>query len=200
MKKCCRPFTNPLHFLSFSQMSNEQLNYWKNSKKVCNQSIIYISLSSYLTIFIAIDYLAGEVPVTKLAALQKVLQSDFLSSVREVYEHVYETVDIQGSQVHILYNFLVVEFLIQILVLVCFNPAINAKIKFFCLPLRSVLCDVLDPIEKIIAHLTKIYRVNHFVRLWGNPIQFAQDSNTIINQTYILLVQTWTLTQNIKML
>ncbi|XP_020719977.1 protein lin-7 homolog C isoform X2 [Bombus affinis] len=40
----------------------------------------------------------GEVPATKLAALQKVLQSDFLSAVREVYEHVYETVDIQGSQ------------------------------------------------------------------------------------------------------
>lgn len=40
----------------------------------------------------------GEVPTTKLAALQKVLQSDFLSAVREVYEHVYETVDIQGSQ------------------------------------------------------------------------------------------------------
>ncbi|KYM84041.1 Protein lin-7 like protein C [Atta colombica] len=37
----------------------------------------------------------GEVPTTKLAALQKVLQSDFLSAVREVYEHVYETVDIQ---------------------------------------------------------------------------------------------------------
>ncbi|KAL0280458.1 UNVERIFIED_CONTAM: hypothetical protein PYX00_001739 [Menopon gallinae] len=41
---------------------------------------------------------SGEVPATKLAALQKVLQSDFLNSVREVYEHVYETVDIQGSQ------------------------------------------------------------------------------------------------------
>ncbi|CAO1303064.1 unnamed protein product [Diamesa serratosioi] len=41
--------------------------------------------------------LSGEVPATKLAALQKVLQSDFLSAVREVYEHVYETVDIQGS-------------------------------------------------------------------------------------------------------
>lgn len=41
---------------------------------------------------------AGEVPTTKLAALQKVLQSDFLNAVREVYEHVYETVDIQGSQ------------------------------------------------------------------------------------------------------
>lgn len=40
----------------------------------------------------------GDVPATKLAALQKVLQSDFLNAVREVYEHVYETVDIQGSQ------------------------------------------------------------------------------------------------------
>lgn len=40
---------------------------------------------------------SGEVPATKLAALQKVLQSDFLNAVREVYEHVYETVDIQGS-------------------------------------------------------------------------------------------------------
>ncbi|CAH0546666.1 unnamed protein product [Brassicogethes aeneus] len=40
----------------------------------------------------------GEVPATKLAALQKVLQSDFLNAVREVYEHVYETVDVQGSQ------------------------------------------------------------------------------------------------------
>ncbi|XP_063994506.1 protein lin-7 homolog C [Diachasmimorpha longicaudata] len=41
---------------------------------------------------------SGEVPSTKLAALQKVLQSDFLNAVREVYEHVYETVDTQGSQ------------------------------------------------------------------------------------------------------
>lgn len=41
---------------------------------------------------------SGEIPATKLAALQKVLQSDFLNAVREVYEHVYETVDIQGSQ------------------------------------------------------------------------------------------------------
>lgn len=41
--------------------------------------------------------MSGEVPATKLAALQKVLQSDFLNAVREVYEHVYETVDINGS-------------------------------------------------------------------------------------------------------
>ena len=33
----------------------------------------------------------------KLAALQKVLQSDFCNAIREVYEHVYETVDISGS-------------------------------------------------------------------------------------------------------
>ena len=38
----------------------------------------------------------GEVPATKLAALQKVLQSEFLSAVREVYQHIYETVDIEG--------------------------------------------------------------------------------------------------------
>lgn len=40
---------------------------------------------------------SGDFPTTKLAALQKVLNSDFMTSVREVYEHVYETVDIQGS-------------------------------------------------------------------------------------------------------
>merc|ERR1719495_315073 len=39
----------------------------------------------------------GEVPTAKLAALQKVLQSEFLNAVREVYEHVYETVDVQGN-------------------------------------------------------------------------------------------------------
>lgn len=39
----------------------------------------------------------GEVSAAKCAAVQKVLQSDFLNAVREVYEHVYETIDIQGS-------------------------------------------------------------------------------------------------------
>lgn len=48
-----------------------------------------------ISIWFYILYSGGEVPTTKLAALQKVLQSDFLSAVREVYEHVYETVDIQ---------------------------------------------------------------------------------------------------------
>lgn len=36
-------------------------------------------------------------PVAKLAALQKVLQSDFFSAVREVYEHIYHTVDVNQS-------------------------------------------------------------------------------------------------------
>nr|3LRA_A Chain A, Disks large homolog 1, MAGUK p55 subfamily member 7, Protein lin-7 homolog C [Homo sapiens] len=37
---------------------------------------------------------SGEVPPQKLQALQRVLQSEFCNAVREVYEHVYETVDI----------------------------------------------------------------------------------------------------------
>nr|AUG84433.1 Lin7 [Platynereis dumerilii] len=40
---------------------------------------------------------SGELASPKLAALQKVLQSEFCTAVREVYEHVYETVDISGS-------------------------------------------------------------------------------------------------------
>lgn len=52
----------------------------------------------YITKFSHLQLLGGEVPVSKLNALQKVLQSEFLTAVREVYEHVYETVDIQGSQ------------------------------------------------------------------------------------------------------
>ncbi|XP_008204059.1 protein lin-7 homolog C isoform X1 [Nasonia vitripennis] len=45
-----------------------------------------------------IVFAGGEIPATKLAALQKVLQSDFLNAIREVYEHIYDTVDVQGSQ------------------------------------------------------------------------------------------------------
>ncbi|XP_028410611.1 protein lin-7 homolog C-like [Dendronephthya gigantea] len=40
---------------------------------------------------------SGEVPVDKLQALQRVLESEFCTSIREVYEHVYDTVDIGGS-------------------------------------------------------------------------------------------------------
>ncbi|XP_060564962.1 protein lin-7 homolog C [Ruditapes philippinarum] len=40
---------------------------------------------------------SGQVPPQKLAALQRVLQSDFLNAVREVYESVYETVEISGN-------------------------------------------------------------------------------------------------------
>lgn len=79
-------------------MSNVPSNYWKSFKRVIDpQFNLFIT---YIKVKLLVYFcLAGEVPVTKLAALHKVLQSDFLASVREVYEHVYETVDIQGSQV-----------------------------------------------------------------------------------------------------
>ncbi|XP_020913341.1 protein lin-7 homolog C [Exaiptasia diaphana] len=40
---------------------------------------------------------SGDIPPKKLQALQKVLESEFCQAIREVYEHVYETVDIEGS-------------------------------------------------------------------------------------------------------
>jgi len=40
---------------------------------------------------------SGEFPSAKLQSLQRILQSDFLHAVREVYENVYDTVDISGS-------------------------------------------------------------------------------------------------------
>ena len=42
-------------------------------------------------------WMGSDVNQNKLAALQKVLESDFFNAVREVYERVYETVDITGS-------------------------------------------------------------------------------------------------------
>eukprot|EP00057_Strongylocentrotus_purpuratus_P017425 XP_011671899.1 PREDICTED: protein lin-7 homolog C isoform X1 [Strongylocentrotus purpuratus] len=36
-------------------------------------------------------------PTQKLIALQAILESDFFNAVREVYEHVHETVEIQGD-------------------------------------------------------------------------------------------------------
>lgn len=39
----------------------------------------------------------GEITSPKLAALQTILQSEFFNAVREVYETVYEIVDIEGS-------------------------------------------------------------------------------------------------------
>ena len=40
--------------------------------------------------------IAGDFNNSKLSDLQKVLQSDFFTAVREVYEHVYETVELTG--------------------------------------------------------------------------------------------------------
>jgi len=46
---------------------------------------------------IVLSCAGGGFPNAKLAALQKVLSSEFFTAVREVYEHVYETVDLSGS-------------------------------------------------------------------------------------------------------
>ncbi|XP_051684783.1 protein lin-7 homolog B isoform X1 [Oryctolagus cuniculus] len=40
---------------------------------------------------------SGELPPQKLQALQRVLQSRFCSAIREVYEQLYDTLDIAGS-------------------------------------------------------------------------------------------------------
>ncbi|KAF1593369.1 UNVERIFIED_CONTAM: hypothetical protein FQV15_0013851, partial [Eudyptes pachyrhynchus] len=40
---------------------------------------------------------SGELPPQKLQALQRVLQSKFCSAIREVYEQLYDTLDIAGS-------------------------------------------------------------------------------------------------------
>ena len=56
----------------------------------------------------------GEVPATKLAALQKVLQSEFLNAVREVYEHIYETVDIEGNKANQTFSYQILTILYSI--------------------------------------------------------------------------------------
>ncbi|XP_062462397.1 protein lin-7 homolog B-like [Pezoporus occidentalis] len=40
---------------------------------------------------------SGELPPQKLQALQRVLQSKFCCAIREVYEQLYDTLDIAGS-------------------------------------------------------------------------------------------------------
>ncbi|OUC49315.1 PDZ/DHR/GLGF domain protein [Trichinella nativa] len=47
-----------------------------------------------------LDYLqkSGEVTSPKLVTLQQILKSDFFNCVREVYEHIYGTIDVQGTQ------------------------------------------------------------------------------------------------------
>lgn len=78
------------------QISRGLSNYWTSYKKVS----LFLSITPFFDelishVCILIFFIGGEIPVTKLAALQKVLQSDFFSAVREVYEHIYDTVDVQ---------------------------------------------------------------------------------------------------------
>lgn len=107
MKYCCecgkKAQQNPLNFISYTIYLCGFHLFDRNCVLFLNFNNFYSDLITYPDVQRCIDLLdklqaSGEVPATKLAALQKVLQSDFLNAVREVYEHVYETVDIQGSQ------------------------------------------------------------------------------------------------------
>ena len=40
----------------------------------------------------------SEIPEAKLTELQRILKSDFFHDVREVYERIYDTVQITGSR------------------------------------------------------------------------------------------------------
>uniref|UniRef100_A0A8C4WP36 Protein lin-7 homolog n=1 Tax=Eptatretus burgeri TaxID=7764 RepID=A0A8C4WP36_EPTBU len=66
-------------------------------------AIMTLRLSCLADVARAIELLerlqrAGDVPAQKIQALQKVLQSDFCTAVREVYEYIYESLDITGTQ------------------------------------------------------------------------------------------------------
>lgn len=97
MKKILNPTYLFYIFLTDVKRSIELLDKLQKSKpltitrfyKINNLSFEYLIQSK--SVFLE----GGEIPVTKLAALQKVLQSDFLNAIREVYEHIYDTVDVQ---------------------------------------------------------------------------------------------------------
>ena len=66
------------------------MNIYRNVRKCGDQHHYQLNCIEF-------SYTGDELASPKLAALQKVLQSEFCTAVREVYEHVYETVDISGS-------------------------------------------------------------------------------------------------------
>ena len=79
----------------------QEVNYWKKNVNTANNfnNFLFTDVKRACELLEKLQKskYCGEVPATKLAALQKVLQSEFLNAVREVYEHVYETVDVQGN-------------------------------------------------------------------------------------------------------
>lgn len=64
--------------------------------RVTQQIYVVVAISQY-TCGLPLLLSDPKLPAQKLAALQKILESDFFNAVREVYEHVYETVDISGD-------------------------------------------------------------------------------------------------------
>ena len=88
-------------FICHNKCSHYSLRRQQSSRIVGKTDEKYAEvkyLARNTNIFILFSTFAGgEVPTAKLATLHKVLQSDFLRAIREVYEHVYETVEMGGS-------------------------------------------------------------------------------------------------------
>ena len=61
---------------------------------VCVCAVFVVSLHYCCQTVVCVG---GDFPTPKLQALQRILSSDFLHAVREVYENIYETVDVSGS-------------------------------------------------------------------------------------------------------
>lgn len=72
---------------------NNTANVFKKSYTFLRSILIKVSNYCKNKILIFEFDKDNDMPVAKLAALQKILQSDFFSAVREVYEHIYQTVD-----------------------------------------------------------------------------------------------------------
>lgn len=106
--------------------------------------------------------IAGEFQNSKLAALQKVLQSDFCTAVREVYEHVYETVDISGSP-EVRANATAKVYITECICLICVNFYLkNVIISYWTLIIQSIIHLLSD----IICFSMKLIVSNHVRSDW----------------------------------
>ncbi|KRX23552.1 Protein lin-7 -like protein B [Trichinella nelsoni] len=78
----------------------EQLKNKQPSKKRKNEKKEKRESKNVARAVELLDYLqkSGEVTSPKLVTLQQILKSDFFNCVREVYEHIYGTIDVQGTQ------------------------------------------------------------------------------------------------------
>ncbi|KAK6057090.1 iron-sulfur cluster assembly accessory protein [Cooperia oncophora] len=97
------PFEMSQTFNLAPKMDDGLLNLYVAASETVTYILLF--LPSTLMIFCYVDRIleliehvqsTGEVNTPELASLQRVLKSDFFGAVREVYETLYETVDVEG--------------------------------------------------------------------------------------------------------